>query len=138
MNVAAHDIDGLAELGGAGLPDVEGFGGRARSGISCSRECGFRGADEAGEFARRAIVVEDGFITDYNQLNEFPFPPGYDVIDLRLGATDTSVCDENSEDQFEASDFACTTHVLQSAAIGAVNADSGETLGSDESYVNGD
>ena len=106
VDVATDDVDHFAELGDGLLPDVKRLSGRARSAVSSSRESLFAGGDERREFRRGAVSIEHSLVTDNNQLNQLELAPRHNLGDLFLSAGDSSVGDEDTEDQLEAGDLA--------------------------------
>lgn len=76
-----------------------------------------------------------GFIADYDELDEVPVCPLGELSYLGLGAGDSSLigADEDAEDELELDVFVGggVSDVLESATVGAVDSDDGESLGLD-------
>lgn len=120
------------------LPDVQGLRGRTLAGVAGGGEGGFGAGDEGREVRGGAVAVEDGFVADDDQVNDVPLRPVGDGGDLFLGLGETAGVDEYTGDHLQAGDFAGVTDVLESGAIGAVDADGFESSGFDGGHVDHD
>lgn len=120
VDVGADLVHDLAELGGAFLPDIEGLGGRERSGVSCGLQGGLGRVDEGGELAGGAVAIEDGLVTQDNQLDEIPLGPRGDLRYLILGSRDAGAADEDTDDQLDPVGGRGRPDVRQGGAVGAV------------------
>lgn len=78
MDVAAYDIDDITEFRSRFLPNVERFGGSDRSGVSSSGEGSSGGRNEGSEFRSGAVSVENGLVTDGDELDKVPLAPADD------------------------------------------------------------
>lgn len=131
LDVSRYNIDDGAQGAGRFLEDVDGLSGRAWASVAGALEGLLAGSDERGEFRRAAVAIEDGFVTDDDHLNEVPPAPGEDVCDLRLRAADAGGLNENTDDHLEAESLASGADVLETGAVGSVDADGLEALGGD-------
>lgn len=77
MDIGTSDIDdGTEKVGDAVfLPDVEGFSGCTLASVSCTAEFGLGRCDEVGEFLRSTVFVENGLISNNDELDEVPLGP---------------------------------------------------------------
>jgi hypothetical protein len=135
MDVAADDVDDFTEDFGVFLPDVQGFGGGARTGVSGAGEGGSAGGDEGRQFGSGRVAREYALVSDDDQLDQFPLAPGDNVGYLLSGARDAGVADEDAENHLDPAGGAGTTDVLQTGAVGAVNTHGGEAFAGDEGNV---
>lgn len=119
------------------LPDVDSLGGGVLSGVAA--ELALALGDEGGKFRRLAVTVEDGLVTDGDELNEIPLGPALDSADLLGDAGVASVTargvDEDTKDHLKTVLSASTTDVDQGVAVSGVNTDTGDASGSDGSNI---
>lgn len=120
------------------MPHGKGLGEGDETGVTGRLEGGGAARHEAGEFGGGAVAVKDGLVTDDDQLDEVELTPADDVADLALGAGDTGVGDPDTEDDLQAIIAGGGSDVLEGAAVGAVDADRGESLLCDDGEVGGD
>jgi len=140
VDVGAEDVDDAAEDATLFLEDVHGLGGGDRAGEAGGSEARFGRADEAREVRHAAVVVEDGFVADDDHLNQGPVArgPADDFGDLGLRACDASLGDEHAEDELDVVLLGGRADVLESAAVGRVDSDGGESLAGNGGNVRGD
>lgn len=120
------------------MPDGELIGGGDLTVETGGLECGLGRADEASELRGGASALEDGLVTNDNDLDEVPLSPLGDSIDLRLSTGDTGLRDEDTEDDLDAVLPGGGADVLEGGAVGAVDTDGSEALGGQSSDVAGD
>ena len=126
VDVAADDVDDVADNCGVGLQDVEGLGGGAWAVVACVGELSLAAGDEAGEFAAGAVVIEDSLVTDDDELDQGPFTPGKDGRNVGGGhASEPGLVDEDTDDHLQAVGLAGSANVLESRAGRTVETDGG-------------
>lgn len=138
VDVATNNIDSAAKSASVGLPDVERLGGSALAGVSCTAELALAVRDETRELGGRAVAVEDSLVSDDDELDERPLTPADDIGDLLSGTRNTGVADEDTQDHLQASELACRSNELESAAVGAVDTDGLESRGGNQGNINTD
>lgn len=138
VDVATNDIDGSAKSAGVSLPGVERLGGGAWSGVSSGGELGLALRDETSKSGSTAVTVENGLVTDDDQVDHAELSPADDVSDLLLSTGNTSLANEDTNDHSQASGLAGRSDVDETRAVSAVDTDSLEARGGDESDINHD
>ena len=104
MDVCGRDVECGTEGASLLLEDIDRFGGGDGSSIARRFERGFAFRDEGCEGGGGAIAVENCLVADHNHFDILPIStsgPGGDFIDLSFRFGDTSVGDEDAEDEFE-------------------------------------
>ena len=138
LNVGGDNVDDTAERTGGLLENVERLRGRARSVVAGLLPGRFCGADEAGELLGGAVIVEDSFIADDSQNDNVPhagLTPFRDFGDLGLSSADATRFNENADDHLDIVRLAGCANVLETRAVGSVEADGEETFASDYGNV---
>lgn len=131
MRVAAGVVDdaahGRREV--ALLPDVDGLGGGVRAGVAGELAAAL--GDEGGELGRLAVAVEDGLVTDGDQVDHVPLAPGLDGADLlgdaRVARIAAGGVDVDADDHADTVLGAGVADVGESVAVSGVDADLGHT-----------
>lgn len=101
VDVAAYNVDSATEVGGVCLPDIEGLGGGAWTGVASRGEGRLDAGDEGRELAGGAVACEDGLVSDDDELNEGELTPADNIGNLLGGTRDTGAGDEDTEDDFQ-------------------------------------
>jgi hypothetical protein len=119
INVAANDINHVAEDIRVLLKNVEGFGGCAGASVTSGCERGLAICDEIGKIFGVAAVTEDAFIADDDELDELPVTPRDNIADLALRAANSSlfIADKDTNNHLKAQSLACGPYVQQAAAV---------------------
>lgn len=78
------------------------------------------------------MALEDGLVADDNQVDQTPLTPLDNVGDLLLGTSDTSVGNEDTNDHMQAGGLASIANVLETIAVGGVDANNLEALASND------
>ena len=128
MDVAADDIDNVAQDVGVRLPDIESLGGGDGTSIAGSLEGGARGLDETGQLGGADISVHDRLVADNYHVDESPLGPRDDLVNLLLGGAEAGAADEDTEDQREAVGFGGASDVLEGGAVSAIDTEGLESL----------
>lgn len=131
VEVTSDDIDNIAPGGALALPDRKFIGSGDSAVVTSTLECFLGRGDEASEIGSTAILLEDSFVTDNDELNDVPLSPLGDRFDLRLSARDTSTRDEDTEDDLEAVALGGRSDVLEGIAVSAIDFDGAEAFLSD-------
>jgi hypothetical protein len=139
VGLGTDNVNDIAESisGGGLLPDADGVGGG--EGTSVTRELGLALGDEAGELRCGTVSVEDGLVSNDDQIDEVPLSPLLDGADLLrnggvVGSTVSSV-NVDTKDHLHAVGRASGTNVGQSVAVSRVDTDGGDTVSSDGGNV---
>ena len=140
VDVGGEDVDDGAEDAALLLDDVHGFGGGDVAVEAGGIEGRLGGADKGREFRHAGVVVEDGFVADDDHFDGRPITRGPvdDLGDLGLCGGDAGVGDVDAEDELDVVLLGGRANVLESVAVGRVDADGGESFAGDEGNVGED
>lgn len=79
VDVGGREGEDGAEGGGVLGEDAEGLGGRDGPRVAGCVEGGAGGGDEGREGRGGGLLVEDGFVADYDQFDQIPFAAAFAV-----------------------------------------------------------
>ena len=118
---------------------AEGFGGGDAPGVAGFAEGRACGGDELGEGLGGAVFVEDGFVADDDHLDGAPVScgPGGDFGNLGFAVREAVFGNEDPEHEAEVVRFCGRSDVLETGAVGAVEADGAKALGGNDGDIRG-
>ena len=130
LNVDTNKVHSRAKNALVGLEDVEGLSGGDRTMVATAGlELGLDVGDVIDEFSSRAEAVENSLVTNDNSLDHVELVPFLEVGNLLITSVDTTSLNEDTNNHTHAVLGASTTNVLESMAVGRVDAHILETLG---------
>lgn len=118
---------------------AEGLGGGDASCEAGVAEGRSGGGDELGEGFGGAVFVEDGFVADDDHLDGAPVSggPGGDFGNLGFAVGEAVFGNEDPEHKAEVVRFGGRSDVLETGAVGAVEADGAKAFGSNDGDIGG-
>lgn len=125
VGIGTRDINDTADSRRevALLPDVDSLGGGVRAGVAAEFTLAL--GDEAGKLGRLAVTVEDGLVTNGDEVNHIPLGPALDSADLLSDTGVASVTargvNEDTKDHLQAVLLASRADVGESIAVSGVD-----------------
>lgn len=128
VDIDTDNVDSAAENIAVLLNDVDGFGSGNLPTVANAPELTGNLPDVGSKLMGSAETVEDGLVTDNNDIDKVPLLPRLDGLNLLVGSGNTTGLDEDTENNLDTVLLASATDGLQAVALGRVETDRRETL----------